>query len=320
MYARRQPSEALLRRARATALITTRGALLADGFSDRTIHGRVHDGQWQSLGKGIYRLAPEDLTWRHYAMAAGLAYGEGAAVSGASAAFAHRLLDTPPDTVSVRVPTRRTLTRVGLWVPQSDWIGRCHRGAYLRDRERLGGTVRVTWWADTVFDRLEDLATEDDVVALLTRAFSLSPRMPAVLRGALEERTRLPHRHLVMDVLDEAEGVRSVLEWRYRTCCEKPHGLPTGDLQASVRPGAVHDVAYHAYKTLLELDGLRYHDGEQRRRDQERDVRSMRDGYLTLRIGWRPVAKDPCGVAAGVAEMLRQRGWDGQFRRCPRCP
>lgn len=308
-----------MRRARATALMTTRAALIADGFSDRTIHSRVTDGQWQSLGKGIYRLAPEALTWRHYAVAAGLAYGGGAAVSGEAAAFAHRLLDVPPSTVTVRVPTRKTLAPVGLWVPRSDWLARCQRGAYIRDQDRLGGTVRVTWWADTVFDRLEQLTTEDDVVALLTRAFSLSSGMAAVLRGAADQRARLPHRQLLMDVLDEAEGIRSVLEWRYRAYCEKPHGLPTGDLQASIREGAVHDVAYHAYRTLIELDGARYHDREQRGRDQERDVRSMRAGYLTLRIGWRPVADDPCGVAAGVAEMLRQRGWDGQFRRCRRC-
>lgn len=320
MHPRRHPSEALLRSAQRTALITSRTDLIKDGFSDHVLHDRVEDGHWQSLGKGLYRLAPDPLTWRHYAVAARLAYGERAAIGGMAAAYAFRLVDDPPDTVTVRVPTRRTLAATGLWVPRTDWIDRCERGIQIEDRARLGGVLRVTSLGDTVLDRLAELGGEDEVVAWLTKVFSRSPYGVDLIRLAVGQRSRIPHRQLVTDVLEEGNRVHSVLEYRYQVNCQRPHGLPMGELQASIRRGAVHDVAYRPYRTLVELDGALYHDEEQRRLDDRRDNTSNRQGWRTLRYGWDAVVGDPCGVAAEVADVLRQEGWEGQLTRCPRCP
>jgi hypothetical protein len=52
------------------------------------------------------------------------------------------------------------------------------------------------------------------------------------------------------------------------------------------------------------------------RRDNASEVRGM----AHLRYGWADIADRGCEVAGEQARVLRQRGWLGKFRRCPRCP
>ena len=314
------PSRTLLRSAAATDLMTTRRYLIADGFNDGMLFDRVRDGLWRALGKGVYRLAPAPLTWRHYAVAATLAYGPGAAVGGHAAAYALQLVDDPPPAVTVHVRTSHTPRPSGLWRPRSDRLGRCSRAEPVVDRARLGGVVRVTSLEDTALDQLGQLDGDDEVVALLSRVLSSRGNAALALSYWSSQRRRIPHRALLQDVLDEANGVRSALEYRYRRDCERPHRLPVGELQAAIRSGAIHDVTYRAYRTLLELDGARYHGGDAHFRDMYRDNKSLEQGFVTLRYGWQQVVGRPCEVAAQVAAVLSQRGWAGTPRRCPRCP
>lgn len=314
------PSRMLLRNAAATDLMITRRYLIADGFNDGMLFDRVRDGHWRALGKGVYRLAPDPLTWRHYSVAATLAYGPGAAVGGHAAAYALRLVDDPPHAVTVLLRTSHTPRPSGLWLPRSDRLDRCSRAEPVEDKARLGGVVRVTSLEDTALDQLGQLDGDDEVVALLSRVLSSRGNAALALSYWSSQRRRIPHRALLQDVLDEANGVRSALEYRYRRDCERPHRLPVGELQAAIRSGAIHDVAYRAYRTLLELDGARYHGGDARFRDMTRDNKSLEQGFVTLRYGWHHVVSRPCEVAAQVAAVLSQRGWTGTPRRCPRCP
>lgn len=319
MYVRKQPSRELLREAQWTNLMVGREALLRDGFTDRMLWSRVTSGAWMALGKGIYRLAPDPLTWGHYAVAATLAYGPSAAVGGDAAAYAFRLNDQEPTTVLVRVPGTHPPRATGLWRPRVDKVGRCERAFLVDDKRRIGGTVRLTTLADTVIDLLPGLGDDDDVVSLVCRALSRGATVAGELLYLLGERRRIPRRPLLTELVDDANGIGSALEYRYRRDCEQPHGLPEGERQAAIRRGAFHDVGYRAYRTLVELDGLRYHAGGQQFRDMDRDNASAELGFETLRYGWKQVVSQPCEVAAQVARILRRRGWTGEFRRCPRC-
>ncbi|SDB79792.1 Protein of unknown function [Raineyella antarctica] len=319
MPSRRLPSRDLLRRAASTDLTTTRRDLLADGFTDAMIRNRARDGQWRALGRGIYRLAPDPLAWQHYVVAAGLAYGQGAAVGGRAAAYVWRLVDSPPRTVTVRVPGTHVRDGTGLWVPRTDRLGRCEQAGPVSDKVRLPWRVRMTSMEDTVLDLLSEIEDEDEVVALLTGALGLFGWAATGLDYWSRQRARLPHRALLRDILDEANGARSVLEYRYRRDCERVHGLPVGELQAAIRSGALHDVAYREYRTLVELDGARYHSGQARFRDMKRDNKSSVLGFTTLRYGWSDVAIRPCEVAAEVAQVLKANGWQGSPLRCRRC-
>jgi hypothetical protein len=140
----------------------------------------------------------------------------------------------------------------------------------------------------------------------------------------LRGRQRLPRRRFLLQVLEDvAAGAYSVLEHRYLTRVERPHGLPTAKRQRRVKQGrsaAFRDVEYLATATVVELDGRLGHEWQRDRwRDLDRDVDSALAGALTVRLGWQQVL-DPCRTASLVARLLAARGWGGQLRGCsPTC-
>ena len=65
--------------------------------------------------------------------------------------------------------------------------------------------------------------------------------------------------------------------------------------------------------------GRRFHEDEQRGRDQERDNQAAVTGS-TLRYGWNDVTRRPCETARQEADALRHRGWAGNLKPCsPGC-
>jgi very-short-patch-repair endonuclease len=116
-----------------------------------------------------------------------------------------------------------------------------------------------------------------------------------------------------------ADGVHSLLEFRYVNRVERPHELPVATRQFRVTRAGQHqyqDVTYQAYGVVVELDGRVAHPVEYRWRDIRRDNASNADDQRTLRYGWADVTEQPCWVAAQVGGLLSRRGWDGQLRRC----
>jgi hypothetical protein len=110
-----------------------------------------------------------------------------------------------------------------------------------------------------------------------------------------------------------------VLEHRYLTRVERPHGLPTAKRQRVVRRGrtvAYRDVEYLLLATVVELDGRLGHEASADRwADLDRDLGAAREGRTTVRLGWGQIA-DPCRTAAAVTAILRLRGWTGAARSC----
>ena len=78
-----------------------------------------------------------------------------------------------------------------------------------------------------------------------------------------------------------ADGVHSLLEFRYVHRVERPHGLPVATRQFQVtRAGQhqYHDVTYQPYGVVVELDGRVAHPVELRWRDIRRDNASNVEG------------------------------------------
>jgi hypothetical protein len=75
------------------------------------------------------------------------------------------------------------------------------------------------------------------------------------------------------------------------------------------------------YRLHVELDGRLGHDrAAEVWRDYRRDNRSEVLRLRHLRYGWADMIDRECQVAAEQAEILRQQGWTGRFRPCPKCP
>jgi hypothetical protein len=81
------------------------------------------------------------------------------------------------------------------------------------------------------------------------------------------------------------------------------------------------DVSYVAFATVIELDGRLGHEAAADRwADLERDVATLCQESVTIRLGYGQVLLDPCRTAAIVAMLLRRRGWMGGLKRCgPQC-
>jgi very-short-patch-repair endonuclease len=124
---------------------------------------------------------------------------------------------------------------------------------------------------------------------------------------------------LLSALADIRAGVQSPLELRYLRDVERAHELPAGQRQFKTRRGSTvqfHDVRYVDFGVAVELDGVRWHSGDARGRDDARDNSSILDGFRTLRYGWVKVAYHPCEVAHEVWSLLVRQGYGTDFRRC----
>lgn len=295
--------------------VISRKQLLAAGVSYKYAVMRLHSGRWQPGFPGTYVTHNGDVSYLARVWSALLYAGEGAMVSHETAAFLHELVDRAPPDVHVTVPsTRRVDDQPGLVV---------HLSSRAPEQEQFLSIPPRTTVEETVLDIAAKKKRAEHVVGVLTNACQRRKTAPVRLRAALALRKKMPHRALIDETLVAiAEGVHSVLEWRYRRDVEQRHGLPKPTRQRPRRRDGKReflDVGYEEYGVIVELDGEEYHDFKQRARDRARDRASAVRGEVTLRYTWRDIVLRPCEVAAEIAAVLRTRGWKGELRSCRRC-
>lgn len=166
----------------------------------------------------------------------------------------------------------------------------------------------------------------DDAAAIATLADACQERRttPGRLLDALATHPNLPRRRFLREVLEDvATGAYSVLEHRYLTRVERPHGLPTSRRQRLVQVGrtaAYRDVEYLELGAVVELDGRLGHElPTDRWADLTRDVDALLAGASTMRLGWGHVL-EPCRTALVVGRFLRVQGWEADPAPCgPGC-
>jgi hypothetical protein len=293
--------------------VLTRGQVLASGLTDSWIRARLDAGLWQRLLPGVFLThngVPEAAAriW-----AAVLYAGAGAGASHRTAGFLDGLIDTAPPDVDVVVPGRRRVR------PQPGLI--VHRVA--RPAINLARRPPRTDAPTTILDLAATYDSAEAVVGLVTRAYALKVARPDTIAAALRQRGRQRWRDLFDELVGDADGLESALEWRYRRDVERPHGLPTPQRQVVVRAGSAsfrRDIDYEEYGVVIELDGRRGHEGVGAFRDAARDNAALLAGRVTLRYGWWDVRCNACGSASQVATVLRDRGWSGVPTPCgPAC-
>jgi hypothetical protein len=160
----------------------------------------------------------------------------------------------------------------------------------------------------------------DEAVSLILRASASRRTTPGLLLAAVCRRPKVRWRAGLLHALGAAaDGVQSLLEFRYVNRVERPHGLPPAHRQNPVRHGGRHqyqDLTYEAYALVVELDGREAHPEWFRGADIRRDNANAATGQVTLRYAWDDVTHNPCRTALEVAAALRERGWNGALRRC----
>jgi hypothetical protein len=281
-------------------------------------------GRWQTLYRGVYaaysgRPSRAGIVW-----AAVLRCGQDAVLSHFTAAELDRLLDKPSRAIYVTIPQHK-LVRIA----PSELAGGlppivAYRSLRLEAARHPARTPPRTRVEETVLDLVNVSANFDAAFGWLTTACGRRLVTPAQLSAAAAQRRRLRWREDLRGALEEiTDGVMSALERRYVRDVERPHGLPRPQRQAKQRRGettAYLDNYYPDQRLAVELDGLAAHPPETSWDDRHRDNYFIRLGIATMRFNWADVTQRSCEIAGDIADVLRKRGWTGEFRRCPSCP
>lgn len=264
----------------------------------------VSQGHWQRLLPGTYLTHSGPVEWINRAWAGILRGGTGAMLAAESAGHLQGYVTHEPRDVTIYVPHSRSITSRDGWV-------------FSRQRQlpKSVGTPPCTPPEQTLLE----LAILDplNALTLFARATNNRAVTATALREALTSRSRIPHRAALTRALDCVDvGIHSELERVFDSDVVTAHGLPKPRRQR--KHGAYRvDAEYDG--VVVELDGRRYHEGEQRFRDMERDNYHMLRGIITLRFGWQQCTQDPCGVAAQVTMALQSTGLEVKAKPCRRC-
>jgi hypothetical protein len=296
--------------------VLTTSQAIGGGLTNAILEHRVRRGSWQRLHTGVYAVFSGEPGRRAVLWAAVLRGGPGAMLSYHTAAELAELIDRPAPVIHLTVPADRRVDKFrGVIVHRSDRIDQARHPVMTPPRTRI---------EETVLDLAGSATTLDDAYGWVTRAIGRRLTTQERLRDAMALRTRMRWRNALAPALTaDADGVHSVLEYRYVRGVERPHALPRGIRQARVRRSGrtqYRDVLYEEYDLAVELDGQAAHPGDTRWLDIRRDNAAAVDGVLTLRYGWLDVSQHPCLVAAQIVQVLRRNGYVGGRGCSPTCP
>lgn len=298
--------------------VISRRQVVAHGGSDTFIETRLRRREWAIVHRGVYVDHTGEPSWQQHAWAAVLFYWP-AALSHESSLEVHRIRTSEAHQAVIHVAVdqeRRVRAIEGV---------RVHRVTNLSAMVQPNRSPARIRLEHSLIDVASTTASDEKAIAVLADACQSGRTTPARLLDDLADRPRLKRRRLLVEGLEDvAEGAYSVLEHRYLTRVERPHGLPHAKRQRRVRPGrsaAYRDVEYRGVGCVVELDGRLGHEEQlDQWNDMDRDIDSVVGGDITLRLGWRHVL-DPCRTAIAVGRLLTARGWTGQLCPCSkRCP
>lgn len=302
------------------AWVIGRREAMGAGLTRNMVRRRLASGRWYRLQRGAYATFSGPAPRQSELWAALLRAGPGATLSYQTAAELHGLTDQPSEQIHVTVPEARNPARCGkipgVVVHRSSRIDLARHPALVPPRTRI---------EETVLDLVETARDFDEAFAWICRAVGRRLTTAPLLRAAVAARKKLRWRTEINAVLcDVAEGVHSLLEYRYVTGVERAHGLPRATRQARRRQGArttYIDNLYGEYDVCVEVDGTTAHPADERWNDVRRDNTNTARGSATLRFGWLQITQHRCESALLVSDTLRDRGWPGSLRSCsPECP
>jgi hypothetical protein len=269
------------------------GQLLAAGLSREAVKKRVRKGTLHREHRGVYRVDHRAPSIEARFMAAVLACGKGAVLSGLAAAFIYGLIKgAPPAPEVISVAYRRAAGVV------------THRVRHLARRDvSFYRAIPIT----TVPRTLVDLATTLSLDALARachEAEVLHGTNAAAVDAALARR---PNAHGAAKLHEIFRGevriVLSKLERDFVTLVRSARlPLPRTNRPAS---GRYVDCRWPEHRVTVELDSYRYHHTrhawEQDRR-REREARARGDEFR--RYTYRDVSDDRALVLARVARVV----------------
>jgi very-short-patch-repair endonuclease len=273
--------------------LATRKQLLAAGISARTIERRLESGLLIPEYSGVYRVGHRAPNLETSYLAAVLACGEQAVLSGRAAGHLLGLLKGGAPPPEVTAPTGRRVR--GL---------RTHRSRNLDPRDT---TVHRGFPVTTVCRTLVDLAAILPLQALSRACHEAGVRYrttPAEVSAVLARRPNTPGAAKLRRILTGDEPVTlSELERRFLDLL-RSEGLP---LPRTNKPasGRRVDCRWPEYRLTVELDSYRFHASRQAwERDRRREREAYARGDEFRRYTYGDVCEQPRRMLAELRALL----------------
>jgi very-short-patch-repair endonuclease len=271
--------------------VVTRRELLAAGVSRREIEHRLMTGALLQEHRGVYRVGHRAPSVEARYLAAVLACGEGALLSGPAAGHLWGLIKGAAPPPEVTAPTQRRVPGVATRRSRTA-DATTHRGIPIT-------TVPLTLVALAAQLTAEDLARACHEAGV---RYDTTPRQ---VEEVLLRRPNAPGTRRLRSVLHgDAKVTLSKLEQRFLRLLER-EGLP---LPQTNRPAGTRrvDCRWPTHRLTVELDGYRYHRSrhawEQDRR-REREARARGDEFRRYTYG--DVFEQPALMLAELQALLR---------------
>ncbi len=254
--------------------VVTRAQLLHAGVSDDEIRGRLRTGALLLEYPGVYRVGHRAPSVEARYLAAVRACGEGALLSGRSAAHMLGVLKGAPPPPEVIAPTERRVPGVIT-----------HRSRRIEDATTWRG-IPTTSVARTLVDLAASLSL-DALARACHEAEVLHGTSPADIEAALDRRPRTKGAGNLRKIIHgDAHVTLSKLESRFLTLL-KAAGLA---LPVTNRPAGTRrvDCRWPAQRLTVELDSYTYHRSRhawEQDRQREREARARGDDFRRFTYG-----------------------------------
>lgn len=272
--------------------VVTRRQLATAGLTPSEIRHRVASGSLLRVHRGVYRVGHRAPSVEASYLAAVLACGEGAVLSGRAAAHLYGLLRGQPPRAEVTAPSQRTVAGVST---------RRVRNGVLESTTRRG--IPVTTVARTLVDLAGDIGGLD-----LARAcheaqvrYATSPEQVETVLARCPSRPGAGVLRRIL--LGDLPVTLSALEVRFLERL-RTAGLPL-PLTNTLSGGRRVDCRWPERRLTVELDGYRYHRSRhawELDRRREREARARGDEFRRYTYG--DVAEDPELVLVELRDLL----------------
>jgi hypothetical protein len=273
--------------------VVTRVELLGAGISVAEVRRRLHRGALIAVHRGVYRVGHRAPSVEARYLAAVLACGEGALLSGLAAAHLHGLLGGGAPAPEVTGPRQRRIPGVR--------TRRARRGRTLQATTVRG--IPVTSVAQT----LVDLAPRLDDAELARACHEAGVRhrtTPAQVEAVLGRRPNSPGARRLRAVLrGEVPVALSRLESRFLERLREA-GLPLPQTNRLAGTRRV-DARWAEQRVTVELDSYRFHSSRhawERDRRREREAHARGDRFRRYTYG--DVLERPAPMLAELRALL----------------
>lgn len=285
--------------------VVSRGQLRDVGLSDSAIDRKINQGLLHTVYRGVFAVGHRLLSQRGRWIAAVLFCGEGAVLSGYSAAALWGLRGQRPGAIDVSVRDRGRHGCEGV---------RLHRPRRLEDDECTShDRVPVTTVSRTLLDLAPSLSNRQ-----LSRAAEEADRLGLL---AIDEAWKVCHLHpwnagvrklsLTLATLHPPPDTHSPLEDLFAELCRE-QDLPTPAFNALIA-GYEVDALWNEQRLIVELDSHEFHGTRMAfENDRNRDATLQLAGYRVIRLTHRRVTGEPQVVAALLRNLLEQPGADSR--------